>query len=39
MSLIEDVNKPTSVSILTVDDLVKDRVAQSGQKTRGPRSI
>ena len=38
MKLIEDIyTKP--VSVVTTNDMVNDRVAKNGQKTRGPRSI
>jgi replicative DNA helicase len=39
MALIEDLNMPNSISVLTYDDLAKDRVTTNGQKTRGPRKI
>jgi hypothetical protein len=39
MALIEDVNLPRSLSITTMEEIAKDRVTSSGQKTRGPRSI
>jgi hypothetical protein len=39
MALIEDINLPQSMSVLTMEDVAKDRIAQNGQKTRGPRKI
>jgi len=39
MSLIEDVNLAKSVSVLTMDDLVRDKVSTNGQKTAGRRTI
>jgi len=37
MSLIEDLNMPTSVSILTNEDIARDKLASNGQKTQGSR--
>jgi replicative DNA helicase len=39
MALIEDVNMPTSISVLTYEDVAKDRIANNGVKTKGPRKI
>jgi hypothetical protein len=39
MALIEDVGMAQSISILTMEDVAKDRIAQNGQKTKGPRKI
>jgi replicative DNA helicase len=39
MALMEDLNLPNSISVLTYDDLAKDRISTNGQKTRGPRKI
>jgi replicative DNA helicase len=39
MALVEDVNLPQSVSVMTMKDVVKDRIATNGQKTKGPRKI
>jgi hypothetical protein len=39
MALIEDLNMPNSISVLTMEDVAKDRIATNGQKTKGPRKI
>jgi hypothetical protein len=39
MGLVEDINMAYSVSVLTSEDVAKDRIAQNGQKTKGPRKI
>ena len=39
MALIEDLGMPNSISVMTMEDVVKDRVATNGQKTKGPRKI
>jgi len=39
MALIEDINLPQSVSVLTAEDVAKDRIAANGVKTKGPRKI
>jgi len=39
MSLIEDANMAQSISVMTMEDVAKDRIATNGQKTKGPRKI
>ena len=39
MALIEDINMPSSISILTAEDVARDRISANGQKTKGPRKI
>jgi len=39
MALLEDLNMPQSLSVLTSEDLAKDRITQNGVKTKGPRKI
>ena len=39
MALIEDLTLPKSISVTTMEDLVKEKVTSNGQKTRGPRQV
>lgn len=39
MRLIEDINEPRSMSVLTDNEFIKERTSQSGQKTKGSRTI
>jgi len=39
LALIEDINLPKSMSILTAEDVAKDRIATNGIKTQGKRRI
>jgi hypothetical protein len=39
MALMEDINLPNSLSVMTHNDIAKDRISNNGQKTRGPRKI
>ena len=37
MALIEDINLPKSVSVITLEDVTKERITTNAQKTKGPR--
>jgi len=39
MALIEDINLKDSISVLTAEDVARDRISTNGQKTKGPRKI
>ena len=39
MALIEDINLPKSVSVITLEDVTKERITTNGQKTKGPRHV
>jgi replicative DNA helicase len=39
MALLEDLNMPQSLSVLTAEDVAKDRISANGVKTKGPRKI
>jgi len=39
MALVEDISLAHSLSILTTEDVIKDRISTNGQKIKGPRRV